>query len=301
MSKISGPKWHSLPSEKIYELLGTNKETGLSSEEVHNRIIKYGPNVIKKKKKKSPLVRFIIQFHNPLLYVLLTASLVTAFLREWVDSSVIFTVVFINAVIGYIQETKAEKAIIAMGLNGTEVAKEASDMILMDDNFATIVAAAEEGRSVFNNLMKCIVWTLPTNGGEAFTAAGTVSLFLWNCCVKHMELSHAQTIAVATLVFYEIFYLFNCRSLTRTVFKIGIFSNRIFWIGILIMVTAQLGFTYLPIMNTLFRSLPMRFTDWAQVILITFPVYFIVEFEKWIIGKKAFFGKVMYPSRYQRN
>ena len=56
---------------------------------------------------------------------------------------------------------------VAMGLGGTEVAKDAADMVLADDNFATIGAAVEEGRGVFSNLTKFIVWTLPTNGGEA--------------------------------------------------------------------------------------------------------------------------------------
>jgi calcium-translocating P-type ATPase len=55
---------------------------------------------------------------------------------------------------------------VAMGITGTEVAKEAADMVLTDDNFATIEAAVEEGRGVFANLVKFIAWTLPTNAGE---------------------------------------------------------------------------------------------------------------------------------------
>jgi magnesium-transporting ATPase (P-type) len=57
---------------------------------------------------------------------------------------------------------------VAMGRGGTEVAKEAADMVLTDDNFASIEAAVEEGRCVFDNLTKFIVWTLPTNAGQGF-------------------------------------------------------------------------------------------------------------------------------------
>src|SRR5690606_9550764 len=58
---------------------------------------------------------------------------------------------------------------VAMGGKGTEAAKEASEMVLADDNFASIVAAVREGRTVYDNLTKVIAGKLPTNGGEAFT------------------------------------------------------------------------------------------------------------------------------------
>lgn len=58
---------------------------------------------------------------------------------------------------------------IAMGNKGTEAAKEAAQMILLDDNFATIVKAVHEGRTVYDNIRKVVAWTLPTNGGEALT------------------------------------------------------------------------------------------------------------------------------------
>ena len=60
---------------------------------------------------------------------------------------------------------------VAMGRNGTEAAKEASEMVLADDNFASIVSAVREGRTVYDNLSKVIGWTLPTNGGETIIIA----------------------------------------------------------------------------------------------------------------------------------
>jgi magnesium-transporting ATPase (P-type) len=67
---------------------------------------------------------------------------------------------------------------VAMGIKGTEAAKEAAEVVLADDNFASIVAAVREGRTVYDNLMKVIGWTLPTNGGEALTILAAIALGL---------------------------------------------------------------------------------------------------------------------------
>lgn len=67
---------------------------------------------------------------------------------------------------------------VAMGRKGTEAAKEASEMVLADDNFATLAAAVREGRTVYENLRKVIAWTLPTNGGEALTIVAAILLGL---------------------------------------------------------------------------------------------------------------------------
>jgi magnesium-transporting ATPase (P-type) len=67
---------------------------------------------------------------------------------------------------------------VSMGNTGTEAAKQASEIVLADDNFASIVAAVREGRTVYDNLMKVIAWTLPTNGGEAATILGAMALGL---------------------------------------------------------------------------------------------------------------------------
>jgi Cation transport ATPase len=88
--------------------------SGLSAAEVESRLKQYGPNKVTEKLGTPPWKRFLLQFHQPLIYILLVASGVTFALREVVDGSVIFGVVFILAVTGYIQETKAEDAIRAL-------------------------------------------------------------------------------------------------------------------------------------------------------------------------------------------
>ena len=87
---------------------------GLSLQEAQQRLQKYGANRIKPAKKQGPLARFFAQFHNVLIYVLIASGLVTALLGHWVDSAVILGVVVINAIIGFIQEGKAERALDAI-------------------------------------------------------------------------------------------------------------------------------------------------------------------------------------------
>ena len=72
---------------------------------------KYGINRLPEPETQSTLTRFLLQFHNVLIYVLIAAGVVTAFLEHWVDASVIFGVVILNALIGYVQEGKAENAL----------------------------------------------------------------------------------------------------------------------------------------------------------------------------------------------
>ncbi len=244
---------------------------------------------------------------------------------------------------------------IAMGRTGTEVAKEAADMVLTDDNFASIEAAVEEGRCVFDNLKKFFVWTLPTNLGEAIAimaaifgglalpiapvqllwinmttaiclgmmlafeakepdlmqrpprdpkipimtgylivrtisvgvllAVGVFGIFFYEKS-KGLSIEEARTAAVAVLVFGELFYLLNCRSLSRSMFALGVFSNRWVISGILVMVGLQMLFTYSPLMNRFFQSSPLSLDAWEGIVLIGLVIYAVVEIEKW--GRRRF-------------
>lgn len=238
---------------------------------------------------------------------------------------------------------------IAMGKEGTEVAKEAANMVLTDDNFASIEAAVEEGRGVFDNLRKFIAWTIPTNGSEGlvimiaiifnltlpisplqilwinmmtaillgmtlafepkeddlmfrppndpkmpiFTRDLTfrtvmVSLLLvagifimYNLkAARGFDAATIRTIASNMLVMGELFYLFNCRSFERSAFKIGFFKNSAVLIGVFLMVLAQLLFTYVPVMNTLFGTKPIGLSSWVEILAIGLLIYVIVESEK---------------------
>ena len=105
--------WHSKSPQDVLTAFQTGR-TGLSQAEAERRLERYGPNRLKPPKQRGPFVRFLLQFHNVLIYVLLAAALVTAFLEHWVDTGVIVGVVVINAIIGFIQEGKAEKALDAI-------------------------------------------------------------------------------------------------------------------------------------------------------------------------------------------
>jgi magnesium-transporting ATPase (P-type) len=246
---------------------------------------------------------------------------------------------------------------IAMGITGTDVAKGAADMVLTDDNFASIEAAVEEGRCVFDNLTKFLVWTLPTNGGETLlvivailggmtlpvlpvqmlwnnmttavllglmlvfepkeqdvmrrpprdprepiltfplimrtglvtlvTTAGALFLFHWEQRSNGATLVEARTIVVNTIVLVETFYLFNCRSLTRSAFTIGVFTNPWMLGGAVAMVAAQVLFTHAPFMNRLFHSAPIRAESWLHALAVAVAAYAVVGVEKWIRFHRA--------------
>ncbi len=107
---LAGWTWHALPAAIAGAALETGPD-GLDEPEVQRRAARFGPNRLTPPKRRGPLARLALQFHSVLIYVLLGASLATALLGEWVDTGVIVGVVLINALIGFIQEGKAEQAL----------------------------------------------------------------------------------------------------------------------------------------------------------------------------------------------
>ncbi len=105
--------WHTHDAETTFTKLDTSQH-GLSKREAQERQQKYGPNRIPEPPRRSWLMRLLAQFHNVLIYVLLAAGVVTALLDHMVDAWVIAAVVVINALVGFVQEGKAEKAIDAV-------------------------------------------------------------------------------------------------------------------------------------------------------------------------------------------
>ncbi len=102
--------WHALRAEQCLAHLDCRPE-GLTGDEAARRLQHYGANQLPGIKPRGPLIRFLRQFHNVLLYIMLFASVVTALLGHWVDTAVIFAAVLVNAVIGFIQEGKAASAL----------------------------------------------------------------------------------------------------------------------------------------------------------------------------------------------
>jgi Ca2+-transporting ATPase len=103
--------WHAASVESVARSLGGDLATGLSDAEAADRQARFGPNELAPRRGASPVRRFLLQFHQPLIYILLAAVVTTAALREWVDSTVIFAVVLLNAIVGFVQEAKALQAI----------------------------------------------------------------------------------------------------------------------------------------------------------------------------------------------
>ncbi|WP_037983037.1 cation-transporting P-type ATPase [Thauera sp. 27] len=242
---------------------------------------------------------------------------------------------------------------VAMGIKGTEATKEAAEIVLADDNFSTIERAVEEGRTIYDNLRKAILFILPTNGAQGLVMLAAVVLgltlpltpvqilwvnmvvavtlalalafepaepgvmqrpprkpgapimgrvMLWRVAIVSiliggatiamfevelmldMELGVARTMAVNTLVIAQAFYLFNSRFLVASSLRAELlFTNRAALIAVGVLVLLQLGFVYLPFMNTWFGTAPLELRHWLVPLGIGLVVFLLIEAEKaWV-------------------
>ncbi len=105
--------WYAMPDDQVLGRMEVGK-SGLTDAEAKKRLNEFGPNLLSATRVRSPFVRFFMQFNNVLIYVLLVSALITGLLRHWIDTGVIIGVVVINAIIGFIQEGKAESALEAI-------------------------------------------------------------------------------------------------------------------------------------------------------------------------------------------
>ena len=230
---------------------------------------------------------------------------------------------------------------VAMGITGTDVSKEASEMVLIDDNFASIVSATEEGRGIYDNIKKFVSFLLSCNAGEVATmfiatlifvdpemlpfllpiqilwinlvtdglpalalgveptdpdvmdrkprnpnespitrmmayrivamgiimAIGTLLAF-WLEFEETGDVTRARTVAFCTLVLFQLFYVFSARSDRKTIVELGLRTNMKLVYAVVASVGFQLIVVYLPLLNEVFRTVPIGATEW----LITLPI-----------------------------
>src|SRR6516162_7501003 len=103
--------WHALAADDVVRRMDTDPEKGLDAAAISRRLEEYGPNRLPEARRRGPIVRFLLQFNNVLVYVLLAAAFTKLMLSLWLDASIILGVVVINGLLGFIQEGRAEKAL----------------------------------------------------------------------------------------------------------------------------------------------------------------------------------------------
>jgi P-type Ca2+ transporter type 2C len=244
---------------------------------------------------------------------------------------------------------------VAMGITGTDVTKETAEMVLTDDNFASIVNAVEEGRVVFQNVRKVVQFLITTNIGEVLTLLGAIWLLptgqliftpvqiLWvnlvtdgilditialepkegdvmdqkprkpetriidrgmffqviyvavfmaigTLWVYLSELNsgdaqRAQTMAFITIAMFQVFNSLNVRSRTRSLFQLGVFSNKYLIGAIIVSVSLLVLVTLLPFLQIAMDTVPLALGDWGLIALVASSVFIAGEFMKLVWRK----------------
>ncbi len=245
---------------------------------------------------------------------------------------------------------------IAMGINGTDVTKEAASMVLADDNFATIVAAVEEGRGIYDNIRKFIRYLLSCNLGEVLTmfiaaiaglplpllpvqilwvnlvtdglpamalgidpndrnimerqprnpresvfsrglsrkiigrglqiGISTVIVFALIYFSQH-DVAKARTMALCTLVFTQMFHVFDCRSERFSIFEVGLFKNKYLVFATSCSVCMQLLVVYHPFMGSIFATVPLDIFDWVMILCVAGWTFMISAIKYLLVGRRV--------------
>ncbi|PIZ52745.1 ATPase, partial [Candidatus Woesearchaeota archaeon CG_4_10_14_0_2_um_filter_57_5] len=236
---------------------------------------------------------------------------------------------------------------VAMGRTGTDVAKEAADMVIKDDNFRTIVTAIREGRTIYTNIRRFIYYLLAGNFSEVILiliaallgvapvltpimilfvnlvtsdipalglcmerpgrhimhqrprdpqekilneylflkisqvvpliVVGTIGLFIYELAFLHQSLPHAQTVALASLVCFELFHVLNARSFTHS--SLEGYNPSVLW-GIVLSAMALLTVIYAPYFQGIFGTVPLEPASWVRIVLVSSSVLLLVELQK---------------------
>lgn len=241
---------------------------------------------------------------------------------------------------------------IAMGINGTEVSKEAAHMILLDDNFATIIKAVKHGRRIFDNILKFIKYIMTGNCGEIWTLflapfvglpiplmaihilwinlitdglpglalasepaednimnrpprdpkenifaggmgwdilwvgllMGIVTLSMQAWAIGH-DGTHWQTMTFTVLCFGQLGYVLAIRSSTKSIFKIGLLSNKPMLLALLITISLQLLIIYMPFFNKIFKTYPLTFEELILTVAVSSAAFWVMEIKKFFTNR----------------
>ncbi|MBU0667039.1 MAG: HAD-IC family P-type ATPase [Nanoarchaeota archaeon] len=242
---------------------------------------------------------------------------------------------------------------IAMGVCGTEVAKESAELILKDDNFTTIVNAVEEGRTIYENIRKFISYLLVGNLSEILIVLiavivglnlpltalmilfinlvtsefpalglsfekpserimkqnprdpkegilsnyiifkiaqiapliilGTVILYQWELVFGAKDIFKAQTIAFATIIFFELFHTLNVRSWDESIFTKNFFSNKYLLGGVILSSLLTIIVIYWAPLQRIFGTVALNVQDWILILLVSLSVIGYVEIQKTLV------------------
>jgi len=240
---------------------------------------------------------------------------------------------------------------VGMGITGTDVTKNVADMVLTDDNFATIIVAVEEGRKIYTNIRKCIQYLLSANLSEVLSVLAATLMgyhllhtihILWinlvsdtfpalalgiekaekdimdqppreakegifagglGASVAYQGIvltlltlaaffiglpaskDTASTMAFCTLTFAQMFHSLNVRSLDKSLFVIGFFTNRLIIGALALSIILTVAIVQIPVVNGVFRLTALNGLQWFQVFLLSVAIIPVVEFIKYITGR----------------